>query len=64
MIEREIKMKEIFALIIAIVRVIVAIILTYWAIKYAMSAVKFFNEGYDFFKSVSTNIPPHLLLCS
>lgn len=55
-------MKEIVALIIAIVRVIVAIILTYWTIKYAMSAV-------DFFKTYSANAviavalknPPHLL---
>ena len=55
-------MKEIVALIIAIVRVIVAIILTYWAIKYAMSAV-------DFFKTYSANAviavalknSPHLL---
>lgn len=46
--------KEVLALIIAIARIAVAIVLMYWAIKYAMSAIKFFNAGYDSFKSVTS----------
>lgn len=37
-------MKEILTLIIAIVRIVVSIIFVYWMIKFAMSAVDFFNS--------------------
>ena len=61
-------MKETLALIIAIIKIIVTIVLIYWFIRYAVSAIEFFNDGCDFFKSVSTtaptamatNILPHL----